>query len=162
MIVVADSSRLIVMLRIGLIHLLAELFDEVLIPPVVLAELTSDRRTGEVRAFFTQPHPWLKVCSPASLESFPDLHPGEIEALSLAMELRPDLLLVDDRAAYREAVARKIPAVGTLRVLELAAEKNLVNLTAAFDRIKGTDFWISHKLLDQRLQLHLARKGPGS
>jgi hypothetical protein len=36
-------------------------------------------------------------------------------------------------------------------VLELAAEMRLVDLKGAFARVKQTDFWISHKLLDERL-----------
>jgi predicted nucleic acid-binding protein len=69
------------------------------------------------------------------------------------MELRADLVLIDERQAYREAVARKLNAVGTVRVLERAAAERLLDLKDVFDRLKQTDFWISHKLLDERLTL---------
>jgi hypothetical protein len=81
------------------------------------------------------------------------LHPGETEALSLALELHADLVLIDERKAYREAVARKLNAVGTVRVLERAAAEKMLDLKDAFERVKKTDFWISHKLLDERLKL---------
>jgi predicted nucleic acid-binding protein len=88
----------------------------------------------------------------------PGLHLGETEALSLAIELHADVLLVDERRAYREAVARHLNAIGTIRVLERAAEQDLLDLKDAFERIKRTDFWIAHDLLDERLRLHLSRK----
>ncbi len=43
-------------------------------------------------------------------------------------------------------------------MLELAAEMGLIDLKGAFERVKQTDFWISHKLLDERLALFLQRK----
>jgi hypothetical protein len=48
-------------------------------------------------------------------------------------------------------------------VLERAADAKLLDLAEAFERIKKTDFWISHKLLDDRLELHrlrMTRKQP--
>jgi hypothetical protein len=42
-------------------------------------------------------------------------------------------------------------------VLERAAESRLLDLKDAFERVKKTDFWISHKLLDQRLELYRHR-----
>jgi predicted nucleic acid-binding protein len=82
------------------------------------------------------------------------LHPGESEALSLALELHADLVLVDERKAYREAIARNLNAIGTIRVLERAAAEGLLDLADAFDRVKQTDFWISPQFLDERLKLH--------
>ena len=55
--------------------------------------------------------------------------------------------------AYREAIARNINAIGTVRILERAAEERLLDLKDAFQLVKQTDFWISHKLLDERLKL---------
>jgi predicted nucleic acid-binding protein len=66
--------------------------------------------------------------------------------------------LVDERRAYREAVARHLNAIGTIRVLERAAEQKLLDLKDAFERLKRTDFWISHDLLDERLRLFLVRR----
>ena len=35
----------------------------------------------------------------------------------------------------------------------------LIDLEDAFDRLKRTDFWISHKLLDERLALFERQRG---
>jgi len=39
---------------------------------------------------------------------------------------------------------------------ELAS--SIIDLEQAFERVKQTDFWISHKLLDERLARFLQRK----
>jgi len=160
MIVVADSSPLIVLLQIGHLEVLPKLFGQIVIPPAVAEELHSHQRAQLVRDYFSTGPPWLSVREPASIQPIPGLHLGEIEALNLAIELHADVLLVDDRRAYREAVARHVNAVGTIRVLERAAEQKLLDLRDAFDRIKQTDFWISHDLLDERLKLHLSQRHP--
>lgn len=38
-------------------------------------------------------------------------------------------------------------------MLERAADEKLLDLKDAFDRVKKTDFWIAHMLLDDRLKL---------
>jgi predicted nucleic acid-binding protein len=52
MIVVADSSPLIALLRIVQIGILPPLFRELIVPPAVISELTSPKRTEEVRRIF--------------------------------------------------------------------------------------------------------------
>jgi predicted nucleic acid-binding protein len=160
MLVVADSSPLIVLHGIGLVDALAKLFQRIVIPPTVSQELVSQRRSDSAREFFSVPPEWLKVQQPKSIIPIPDLHAGETVAIYLAIELHADLLLVDERKAYKAAVARHVNAVGTVRVLELAADVGLVNLADAFERIKKTDFWISHRLLDERLRRYENRDKP--
>src|SRR6266581_2246702 len=132
MLVIADSSPLIVLVNLGHADVLPKLFGQVVIPPAVVYELSSPSRPQAVRDFAASPPTWLKVQRPAAIQPIPELHPGEIEALSLALELHADLLLIDERKAYREAVARKLNAVGTVRVLERAAAEKLLDLKEAF------------------------------
>jgi len=153
MLVVADSSPLIVLVKIGHIDVLPALFGQVLIPPAVDRELRSPRRAEEVREYFRQARPWLQIRPPARVEPVAELHRGELEAISLALECGAHLVLVDDRKAYRAAVALNLNVVGTVRVLERAAEQRLLDLREAFDRLKQTDFWISHSLLEERLRI---------
>jgi len=161
MLVVADSSPLIVLVNIEHVDVLPKLFGQVFIPPAVADELTFSSRPQAVRDFATAPPAWLHVQRPTTIQSIPELHPGETEALSLALELHADLVLIDERKAYREAVARNLNAVGTIRVLERAAAEKMLDLKDAFERVKKTDFWISHKLLDQRLKLFEQQFGSG-
>ena len=94
---------------------------------------------------------WLKVQAPAVIESIPEIHEGEQAAISLATELKADLLLIDEMDGRTAALARNLAITGTIGILERAAEGGLLDLSDAFARIKKTDFWISASLLDHEL-----------
>ena len=161
MLVVADSSPLIVLINIGHIEILPQLFGTVLIPPTIFAELRNEKRPQTIRSFIENPPAWLIEQAPSSTEEIPLLDPSEIAAINLALEIRADLLLIDESLGRKAAVARGINIAGTIGILEQAADQNLLDLKDAFDRVKETDFWISHDLLDVRLKLHLERRRRG-
>jgi predicted nucleic acid-binding protein len=160
MIVVADSSPMIALIEIGHIEVLPRLFHEIIIPPQVLAEMLHPRRPQSVRDFFTVRHAWLIERTPTKLEITPALHAGELAAISLAQELKAELLLIDEIDGRKAAASRHIPVTGTIGVLELAADRGLLDLREAFEKIKQTGFWISHRLLDERLELYAGRRKP--
>ena len=68
----------------------------------------------------------------------PGLHPGEIEAISLARQLSADLLLMDERDAVATAREMGLRVVGTVGLLERAAHEKLLNLREAFIRLHAT------------------------
>lgn len=152
MIVVADSSPLIVLVKIGHIAILPALFGEVFIPPQIAAELSNEKGSQPVQDFIAEKPKWLRVQAPANLEAIPEIHEGESAAISLASELKADLLLIDETDGRSAALARHLQITGTIGILERAAEKDLLDLAEAFTRIKQTDFWISEKLLDEVLE----------
>lgn len=55
MIVVSDASPLNVLVRIGHVEILEDLFGSVIIPPAVAAELTHARTPDPVRAWLAAP-----------------------------------------------------------------------------------------------------------
>ncbi len=158
MIVIADSSPIVCLINIGHADLLRLVFAEVLIPPEVAVELNNPTRPQAVRAFLAAKPTWLKVQAPQNLLTIPLIHAGESAAISLAEELRADLLLIDEFDGRRAARERNIPIAGTIGFLVIAAERELIDLSDAFDRVKKTDFWVSHKLLDQELERFNTRK----
>jgi predicted nucleic acid-binding protein len=158
MIVVADTSPFVVLVAIEHVDVLPTLFKEVLIPPPVASELASPKRSQEVRDFIATPPLWLRVLAPASVEAIPGLAAAETAAIAPAAELQAGRLIIDEYRGRKAASARGLRVVGTVGVLELAAEMGLIDLARAFERVKQTDFWISHKLLDERLALFLRRK----
>lgn len=116
MIVVSDTSPLTALLKIGRADLLRLLFGEVIIPPAVHAELLHD-------------HPvlpaWLEVRSP--LHILPavvaaHLDSGETQALSLALELHADTVLMDERLGRRVAKSLGLIPAGVLGCLVLAKQ----------------------------------------
>jgi predicted nucleic acid-binding protein len=158
MLVVADSSPLIALINIDHIDILPTLFGKVIVPPEVITELVDNRRPQEVQAFIHTRPSWLIERAPVSIESIPLLHAGESSAISLALEVHADLLLIDEVQGRKAATARGIAITGTIGVLEQAAAQGLLDLKEAFTRIKETDFWISRELLDARLSQFLRRK----
>jgi predicted nucleic acid-binding protein len=157
-IVVADTSPFVVLVTIGHVDVLPTLFKEVLIPPPVASEIASARRSQQVRAFIAAPPWWLRVLSPLSIATIPGLGAGETAAIALAAEVQAGRLIIDKYRGRKAATERGLNVVGTIGVLELAAELGLIDLKEAFEEVNQSDFWISHKLLDERLARFLRRR----
>jgi predicted nucleic acid-binding protein len=61
MIVIADTSPLNYLIRLGHSDLLREIYGRVLVPPAVLTEMKHPEAPAEVRAWACQPPAWLEV-----------------------------------------------------------------------------------------------------
>lgn len=159
MIVVSDTSPLNVLVRIGHVEVLRTLFGTVIIPPAVVSELSHAGTPKIVRHWMAARPDWLEVRAPSRIDSTLELDdPGEVEAISLALELNADFLLADDRKARRAATARGIPITGAVGVLELASARGLLNLGEAFERLRATDFKIAERILADALKRDAERK----
>lgn len=124
---IADTSPLQYLFQVGLLELLRELFETVLVPVAVRDELQVGRSLG-----FDVPdpadHAWMSVrptTRAPALERF-ELGPGEQAALSLGLELGEGLVLLDDAAARAAANALQLSTTGTLGILLLAKERGLI------------------------------------
>jgi predicted nucleic acid-binding protein len=76
-----------------------------------------------------------------------NLDPGESEAIALAVEIRADLLIVDERAGRNTAAALGLNCMGTLGVLALASRRGLLNFEAALESLLLTNFRASDELI---------------
>ncbi len=157
MLVVADSSPLNLLVRIGHSDILPALFERVAIPTEVARELSRPRAPQAVRDLISRPPAWLSVHEPGEVESIDRLDPGERAAISLARELGADFLLIDERAGRRAAAERRLRVIGTIGILERAAEQGLLDLAEAFGRVRLTDFRVTDELLEQSLKRHRER-----
>ena len=159
MIVVSDASPLNLLIRIGHVDALATLFGTVVIPPAVAAELSHARTPETVRTWIATPPAWLEIRTPSMFDAtlaMDDL--GEVEAISLALELKADLLLADDRKARRAARERGLRITGAVGVLELASARGLLSLEIAFEHLRATDFNIAERVLTEALKRDAARR----
>ncbi|MCL4743133.1 MAG: hypothetical protein KJZ54_13125 [Phycisphaerales bacterium] len=152
MLIVADSSPLNILIRIGCVDVLPALFGVVTIPPEVLSELSDLRTPESVRMFVAAPPTWLNVRSAKVVENIPPLDAGEAAAISLARELRADALLIDEKDGRRAATERGLTVIGTIGVLEEAGLRGLVDLVAALDRLKASDFRAAAALIDAAME----------
>jgi predicted nucleic acid-binding protein len=152
-----DSSPLIVLTNIEHVNVLPALFGQVLIPTQVATELQYPARSQALRDLIETAPQWLLIESPVTNHPIPNLQPGETAAINLAVERHAELLLIDEVQGRRAALARKLSITGTIGVLKIAASAQLLDLKDAFDCVRKTDFWISHRLLDERLKIHESR-----
>jgi predicted nucleic acid-binding protein len=150
--VIADTSPINYLILIGHIEILPALFQKVILPSVVRDELTA--APPSVRLWITDPPPWLEVRKTAKFHqdvSLKNLDAGEEDAIALAIELHADLLLMDDREGVVAARSKELTVIGTLGVLGLAAQRGLLDLGDAFEKLKGTNFRYSQETMDALL-----------
>jgi predicted nucleic acid-binding protein len=159
MIVISDTSPLNYLVQIGLVDLLPALYQAIVVPTAVASELRDGGAPTPVRAFMAAPPPWLTVRPVSSVDPSIGLGRGENEAISLALEIGADRILVDDRVARRAARDRGLSAVGTLTVLDNAAERNLVSFPQAVGRLRTTNFRMPEAVVAELLRRDSARRG---
>jgi uncharacterized protein len=157
-IVVADTSVLINLCRVGQGGLLASLFLEVVIPPAVAAEFAALTRLAPRFSGLNLPA-GIREQSPvtllATVRGFRGLDAGEAAALSLAVEIRADAILIDERLGHEIALRLGLNTIGLLGILLRAKAVGLLPLIAPVIEVLERDagFWISNKLRGEVLKL---------
>jgi predicted nucleic acid-binding protein len=149
--VIADTGPINYLLVIGHIGILSELFEKVILPSAVKDELSNPETPDTVRRWIADPPQWLEVHHASGPDAIAGLGAGETEAITLAVELHADLLLMDDRRGVKAARSKGIEVTGTLGVLSRAGQRGIINLSEAFDRIKQTSFRYPQSVMDQYL-----------
>jgi predicted nucleic acid-binding protein len=160
--VVADAGPLHYLVLTGDIELLPELFERVLVPQVVRNELADAEAPQAVRDWIARAPGWLDVrqAHPAVDDvAVVKLDDGERAAIALALAVKAELVLMDDREGVDIARGRGLAVTGTLGVLDLAARRGLIDLAAAFERLKATSFYYRQGLLDALLARQATRRG---
>jgi len=149
MIVIADTTPLNYLILIDLIHILHDLFGQVVIPGAVLGEMESPLAPAKVRQWLAQRPDWLVVKEMQQEDpTLAHLDPGEREALTLAQELQADLILLDERQGRQEATDRGFNVTGTIGLLDRAAARGSIDIVTAVARLRQTNFRVSPRLLN--------------
>jgi predicted nucleic acid-binding protein len=153
MIAVADTSPLCYLILINEVDLLPKLFSEVVIPSAVMTELLHEDAPEAVRGWAANLPSWASVRenpvrNTAGLEK---LQVGEQAAILMAESIRAELILLDEKSARRIAARRGMRITGTLGVLGEGAARGMVDLPAAIDRLRRTNFRCSPALMKATL-----------
>lgn len=130
MIIVSNTTPLHYLVLIDATEVLPALYSRVVIPEAVRAELLHPNAPDLVREWAARLPEWVEVCAVKLVDPTLDLGAGdrdrgEREAISLAMELKAGMVLLDDRKARQAAVERGLRMTGTLGVLEAAVAQGL-------------------------------------
>jgi predicted nucleic acid-binding protein len=152
MIVVSDTSPLNYLLLINQIDLLPRLYGQVIIPNAVYAELLSPGAPQVVNKWVLSLPGWVEVHTAPSVDLTLQLGAGESEAITLALALKADVLLMDERKGRREALARGLAVTGTLNILDAAAERGMIDLRETISRLRQTSFRASPGLIREILE----------
>lgn len=155
MTVVSNTSPLNYLTLIGLDRLLPALFGRVIIPSAVQEELKSPGAPPQIGEMLRRSGAWLDVASapPVSDPILAGLDAGEKEAISLAVSMKADLILLDEARGRRAAFEHfGLPVTGTLGVLDRAARAGLIDARDAVERLRKTSFRASSKLYQLLLE----------
>lgn len=138
-IAVSNSSPLILLAKIQCLDLLMELFDIVYIPQAVYDEVViKGKQNNQADAFIVEQLIEMKKIQirkfDKNLVRIPNiaintLHPGELEAISLALSIKEGIILLDDQEARNIARGLKLKVKGTLGILINLKERG--NFTSA-------------------------------
>ncbi|NET43300.1 DUF3368 domain-containing protein [Okeania sp. SIO2B3] len=141
--IIADSTCLIGLERIGKIDLLPHMFSQVIIPPEVQKEFG---------IYFS----WLIVKSTQNIGMVNSLKlvvdDGEAEAITLAYELGYRLI-VDDKQARNTAKRLGIKIIGTVGVLVKARQLGLPYHASILEALESNGFYLSQSLKTEALIL---------
>jgi uncharacterized protein len=152
MLVVSNTSPLSNLAIIGRLELLREQLGEVLIPPAVEAELSLNPRSdARVALDAALREGWIRpraLAGPAAPDLLLALDRGEAEALSLALETKAGLVLLDEAAARGKAAQLGLPFTGALGILRWAKQTHRIpSLKAEIQRLRSdAHFFISPAL----------------
>lgn len=152
---IADSSPLIVLTKIGRIGLLPQLAERVVVPDAVWKEVVVNKPERFDSRELADAH-WLNVLpvhGPDAEALRAELDPGEAEAIALADQYPGCVLLMDDRMGRREAARRGVRVIGTLGLLANARRRGLIpSLGTEIDRLLKAGHFLSSSLVDSALR----------
>jgi len=143
---ISNTFPLLYLYRIGVIDRLPEIFGEIWTPEAVKVELMVGDKSG-----YDVPNlsdfSWIRIINPKAQPSewlSLDLGPGELAAMSLALENSHRIVLLDDMLARRTAHAAGLQVWGTLKVLLEMKAQGLVNRVEPYvNRLTDAGMWVS-------------------
>ena len=152
MIVISDTSVLSGLIKIQRLSLLKDIFSEIIIPPAVLSELEELRRFGFGLSPFEQAS-WVIIKEPADASEVGKfeqvLDRGEAEAITLAIELKADFLLLDEKKGRSIAEMEGLTVVGLAGILIRAKKLSLIpEVKPLLDDLVKHNFRISKALYE--------------
>ncbi len=124
--VIVNTSPLIALNRIGRVHLLRDLYKQVVFPRSVMDEFEAGIEKGHTTAMIWPS--WMTVDpDPLEMAFRRELGAGESAVLSLALLTKADLVVLDDLQARLVAAELRLRITGTLGILVAAQQRGFIS-----------------------------------
>lgn len=157
MIVVSNTSPITNLAAIAHLPLLQQLYEIIVIPQAVYTEMTGVGKpvAGSVEV---QTLAWIQtqhVANDALVIALQlELDQGEAEAIALAVDLKADLLLLDERRGRKVASRFGLKFIGIIGVLIEAKHKGVISaVKPVLDKLILTaGFWVTEPLYTRVLK----------
>lgn len=155
--IVSNASPLINLARVGQLDLLQQLYGELTIPEAVWQEVVLEG-AGQPGAKAVEAASWIRVQPITNRELAQalrqELDAGEAEAIALALEVKAELLLMDEHLGRETALHMDVRCIGLIGALIEAKRRGMVDsirpLLDSLQEVAG--FWISQTLYQRVLQ----------
>ena len=145
-VVISNTSPIFYLHRLRRLDLLKKLYQEIIVPKAVVAELEAGRRQGEDVPELDN-YEWIKIRairSPQILGLSTDFGPGETEVLALALEESDSLVIIDEKLARKIARLRGLRVTGTAGILLKAKQEGHILAVKPFiDQLQDIHFHLS-------------------
>jgi uncharacterized protein len=144
-IIISDTSCLIALQNIGLLNLLKDLYNEILI-------------TQEVKNEFGLDLPdWIIVLEVKNIEKKSEieqkLDKGEASSIALALEIKDSILIIDEIKGRKIAQSLNIEIIGTIGILLLADKRGLIkDVLSVILKMVNKGFRLSDNLIDKLIE----------
>jgi predicted nucleic acid-binding protein len=159
-VVVSDTTPLHYLILVGRESILEKLYGKVFIPPGVLAELAHASAPVQISNWAARPPAWVTVATPAMIPGrYDGLDFGERQALALAVEIKADLVLLDDKLARRLAQRELMRVKGTLGVVADAAKANLLDFVETVEALQRTSMHLDQEFVREVVEEYKRSKG---
>lgn len=153
--VVSDTSPLLNLALIDRLDLLAQQFETVTVPEQVWEELTAGEDGVEALQTLRDKND-IDIVAAVESDLYRELRrtldKGEAAALSYAIEIEADLLLLDEQEARAAAKRHNLSVTGVIGVLLRGSATGDVVLEAELEALREAGFWISDDLYQSALE----------
>ena len=150
MIVVSDTSCISNLLFINELDLLQKIYSKKFIPLAVYNEILALEKSGKDLNYLKS-REWILVekdfTRNISLLLPKNIDAGEAKAIDLAIYLKADRLLIDERKGSIFAKELGITTIGLLGILKIAKENHFISsVKKLLDQLIDNNFWLSNQL----------------
>lgn len=150
---VLNASPIISLARIDRANLLFSIPDEVVVPQAVFDEVMAGPATDAARVFLQSKESVIVTSESSSEITTWDLGSGETAVLSFALANLNYVAILDDAAARKCSNSFSIPVKGTLAVVLMAKQKNLIPSAADVLRaLRTAGFHLDDRVIQKALK----------